>query len=1148
MTINEQKRARELDIVRSALYARSSINATSTSSSTEELDHRQHPLSAINVTVPGLSLPLPPPSPLLVGGGLDRIPGVNGNEEARTSPPRTILTFRTVSDLNLNESAAASIGDIEGRNQDSQLSSTTTTSSSSSLAPLPLLPPPPHFENLLVNNASVLPAQVGAPNNSGGLIPPSSPNAMLPMRVGGVRIQWDEVDVTSNDAYQRVLITGKEVYGDEQREACLMLKKALLLRHKHLHRKEEYYWGSLRKEDFPHSPQSRELRPFNEFGIRLPLRPRHTNHHPLRSHSSSVDSIASPGGGLSSSSSINSSHPLHPLPTHHRVVSAAAIAATTASSSAMHHSQSALEIAGGGIQPGIAAATTGLPSTPKRGGIAPGGAGGVNGSLGGHSSSLSPQQNQYLKDGSGGAASPLVQRLFYRRRPEPRFEPFNCQVLPRVEGVQFSFVGGVIHVYENVKRSTVPGIKDPSSVSSSSTSSEFDLDGLHSSGTSSLNLPTLASSTTINATTSSSSSSSSSSTNVSDIPNLRISSASSSSSSSSPSQRSLFRIGEETPRDLIELETTAGELESLDSESPVVIDSTEYSQSLQQPSPRRICEVPSWREFSADYTEMLRILHNPAVRTLSYRRLELLAASFRLHSQLNGERESQEQRAVPHRDFYNVRKVDTHVHHSACMNQKHLLRFIKSKLRKEPDTVVCKRDSQNLTLAQVFDSLHLTAYDLSIDMLDMHADNSTFHRFDRFNTKYNPQGSSRLREIFLKTDNLIGGRFLAEITKEVLDDLSTNKYQLAEYRLSIYGRSKSEWSKLAAWVVNNRLVNKEVRWMIQVPRLYEVYKAGGQIRCFQDMLDNIFSPLFEVSLDPSVDPVLHQFLSVCVGLDSVDDESRPEVEGSDFPEPSEWNFPQQPPYHYWTYFLAANLATLNKLRQSRGLTQFSFRPHAGEAGDVEHLAATFLTAESINHGINLRRNPSLQYLYYLAQIGLAMSPLSNNRLFLELSKCPFADFFAKGLNVSLSTDDPLMLAITKEPLLEEYAVASQVFKLSSADMCEVARSSVLQSGFEYPHKAHFLGANFAEPGPDGNDIHYSNVPFIRTQFRFEALRAELELIRDGSDEATFHSSAAAAASKLHKSVSVIQSEQPRTIVVKGPGGGGGGGGGGVYKR
>lgn len=42
-------------------------------------------------------------------------------------------------------------------------------------------------------------------------------------------------------------------------------------------------------------------------------------------------------------------------------------------------------------------------------------------------------------------------------------------------------------------------------------------------------------------------------------------------------------------------------------------------------------------------------------------------------------------------------------------------------------------------------------------MLDVHADKSTFHRFDKFNLKYNPCGQSRLREIFLKQDNLIQG-------------------------------------------------------------------------------------------------------------------------------------------------------------------------------------------------------------------------------------------------------------------------------------------------------------------------------------------------------------------------------------------------------
>ena len=107
----------------------------------------------------------------------------------------------------------------------------------------------------------------------------------------------------------------------------------------------------------------------------------------------------------------------------------------------------------------------------------------------------------------------------------------------------------------------------------------------------------------------------------------------------------------------------------------------------------------------------------------------------------NGHHESAEQRACPHRDFYNIRKVDTHVHLSAAMNQvrvrvrarawvrarardrdsvrvgldpspnpnpdpnpnqKHLLRFIKRKVRYHPDEVVTKTASgEEMTLEQV---------------------------------------------------------------------------------------------------------------------------------------------------------------------------------------------------------------------------------------------------------------------------------------------------------------------------------------------------------------------------------------------------------------------------------------------------------------
>jgi len=55
-------------------------------------------------------------------------------------------------------------------------------------------------------------------------------------------------------------------------------------------------------------------------------------------------------------------------------------------------------------------------------------------------------------------------------------------------------------------------------------------------------------------------------------------------------------------------------------------------------------------------------------------------------------------------------------------------------------------------------------YDLNVDLLDVHADKSTFHRFDKFNLKYNPCGQSRLREIFLKQDNLIQGKNILGVT------------------------------------------------------------------------------------------------------------------------------------------------------------------------------------------------------------------------------------------------------------------------------------------------------------------------------------------------------------------------------------------------
>ena len=66
-----------------------------------------------------------------------------------------------------------------------------------------------------------------------------------------------------------------------------------------------------------------------------------------------------------------------------------------------------------------------------------------------------------------------------------------------------------------------------------------------------------------------------------------------------------------------------------------------------------------------------------------------------------------------------------------------------------------------------------------------------------------------------------------------------------------------------------------------------------------------------------------------------------------------------------------------------------------------------------NPSVLHRQSPVLQYLYFLTQIPIAMSPLSNNSLFLEYAKNPLLEFHKKGLVVSLSTDDPMQFHYTK---------------------------------------------------------------------------------------------------------------------------------------
>lgn len=236
------------------------------------------------------------------------------------------------------------------------------------------------------------------------------------------------------------------------------------------------------------------------------------------------------------------------------------------------------------------------------------------------------------------------------------------------------------------------------------------------------------------------------------------------------------------------------------------------------------------------------------------------------------------------------------------------------------------------------------------------------------------------------------------------------------------------------------------RWLPLVATDCPALDLSRQVATFADILHNFFGPLFEATMQPRKHASLAALLSQVSCIDTVDNEAiEDEFDFTALPSPSKYTYEANPPYSYYTYYFWHNLRGLNRLREARGLNTFELRPHAGEAGPVHHLSSTFLFAHGISHGINLERQPVLQYLYYLADIPISVSPISNSCLFLPYAANPFPTFFKRGLCVTLTTDDPLQFHMSDQPQLEEYTTAKHAWNLSMTDLSEIARNSVLIS-------------------------------------------------------------------------------------------------------
>ena len=231
----------------------------------------------------------------------------------------------------------------------------------------------------------------------------------------------------------------------------------------------------------------------------------------------------------------------------------------------------------------------------------------------------------------------------------------------------------------------------------------------------------------------------------------------------------------------------------------------------------------SLEEFIADYNSLKAICEDGVVNSLAYTQLKSMEQQFEMHTHLNSVLEDKSSELGDTADFFSIGKVDTHIHLAAAFSPQDFVQYIKKKVTEDSPEPVFKGKS----LGEVMKDIDLTVEQITLDVIDVQADHTLFNRFDRFNAKYNPAGNSSLRTIFLKAENDIEGRYFAELTKIALDHLTFNKTCFVEYRMSVYGASPDDWSKVAKWVYDNELCSHpHNRWMVQLPRIYRIFKVS----------------------------------------------------------------------------------------------------------------------------------------------------------------------------------------------------------------------------------------------------------------------------------------------------------------------------------
>lgn len=541
-----------------------------------------------------------------------------------------------------------------------------------------------------------------------------------------------------------------------------------------------------------------------------------------------------------------------------------------------------------------------------------------------------------------------------------------------------------------------------------------------------------------------------------------------------------------------------------------------------------------FKQFQNDFDYLVQLTKSSAFNKLAARRLAYLLEKYKLYLNLHSKHEINRLKMVPHKDFYNLKKIDNNLYLYGCISTKNLNHFILKTLNAEPHRIIyidTTNNDENWSLKKLFDSIYYNQsihYDLKIindDFLEWYK----MGYLPNLHLIYNQPdlidklvGKEKfyfiLTRTFLEFNNIIEGEYLALILKEnLIHPLEKSKYQLAQLSIDFQyfdnnneGESNNWWILFAQWLVKWKILSRNVRWNIQISRIFTKLVFLNKLNTFQDYLDSIFKQLHNLHELPleqqlAIEFLLSQISSFDLILTEFDEtlwKSFPDVSTS----PTHWsNKGDNPPVAYYMFYIFQELKLLNSLRYTNKQNTFVMRSNCLQSSSiitskfsnqfdctekVESLLGNLLLCNGgILNAENIWDSPSsIIYLIYLFQIPCIVSPLSStsSRIYnpirvpymidsnLEPLKIdrrnivlergsnytqnPFMKMFQMGFKVSLSTDSVLFnRSFTSEPLIEEYSVVANIYLLNSAELSELCRNSVLSCGFEGWYKREWSG-------------------------------------------------------------------------------------------